>query len=748
MATLADSLVSSASRPLPIQVRADLTARKQRYHGQVYWVVKEPVGLNYFRFEEEEFAILNMLDGHSSLDEIAKRFEAEFPPQTIRVEELQQFIGTLHKSGLVVTAAPGQGVQLCKRRDEKRRRELLGSMTNVLAVRFKGFDPERVLNRLYPYTRWFFSKPMLILNICLALMALLLVVVQFDVFRSRLPSFESFFAAKNWLWLGLVLAITKVIHEFGHGLTCKHFGGECHEMGVMLLVLTPCLYCNVSDSWMLPNRWHRAAIGAAGMYVEIVIAAIATFLWWFSEPGPLNYICLNIMFISSVSTILFNANPLLRYDGYYILADVLEIPNLRQKATTILTRKLGAWCLGLEEPDDPFLPKRHQWLFVLYTIAAIFYRWFIVLSILFFLNKVFEPYGLKVLGQAIALVAIYGLFLQPLWKIYKFFSIPGRLGKVKRKRMVASLGLLICLVAAVLFIPLPASVYCPLVVQPRGAEPVYVEVAGVLADVQVQPGDYVQKNQLLAELKNYDIEIQIAKQQGILGSYEADLNVAYRLAHQDDATARRLPASRAAYNTAVEQLAQLEADREKLRLVAPCDGYVIPPPLAGEPPPASGELPQWSGTPFDKKNEGATLVPGERGLFCWIGDPEKLEAHLVIDQADIEFVDIGQNVEINLFQNSDRGIILTSTIAEIAPEELKSSPKHLASHSGGPLATEIDPSGVPRPLNTSYQATVPIENLDGAFRVGLTGTAKIQIPPRTLANRLWRYLRATFSFKL
>ena len=108
MATLADSLVSSSSRALPIRKRPDLSARKQRYHGHIYWVVKEPVGLNYFRFEEEEFAILNMLDGESSLDEIAKQFEAEFPPQTIRVEELQQFIGTLHRSGLVTTAAPGK----------------------------------------------------------------------------------------------------------------------------------------------------------------------------------------------------------------------------------------------------------------------------------------------------------------------------------------------------------------------------------------------------------------------------------------------------------------------------------------------------------------------------------------------------------------------------------------------------------------------------------------------------------------
>ena len=258
--------------------------------------------------------------------------------------------------------------------------------------------------------------------ITLGLAALSLIIVQFDVFHSRLPEFHYFFRAQNWLWLALTLCVTKVMHEFGHGLSCKHFGGECHEIGVMFLVLTPCLYCNVSDSWMLPNRWHRAAIGAAGMYVELVLASIATFIWWFSEPGPLNYICLNVMFVSSVSTVMFNANPLLRYDGYYILSDILEIPNLRQKASTILNRKLGKWCLGLEEPEDPFLPQRRQWLFATYTVASAIYRWVVTFSILYFLNRVFEPYGLKVLGQAIALARCTGLLIQPMWSDVQVFQ--------------------------------------------------------------------------------------------------------------------------------------------------------------------------------------------------------------------------------------------------------------------------------------------------------------------------------------
>ena len=264
MASLADSLVSSSSRRLPIRMRPDLSARRQRYQGRLYWVVKDPVALQYFRFEEEEFTILEMLDGQSSLDELADEFERRFPPQSIRVEELQ-FIGTLHRSGLVITDSPGQGDQLKKRRDERKTKELQQRFTNVLAIKFKGIDPEWLLTFLYsfPPVRWFFSRTAFFLCCLLCLSAALLIGVQFDEFQSKLPAFNTFFSAQNWLLIGAVLGCTKILHEFGHGLSCKHFGGECHEMGVMLLVLTPCLYCNVSDSWMLPNKWHRAAIGAA-----------------------------------------------------------------------------------------------------------------------------------------------------------------------------------------------------------------------------------------------------------------------------------------------------------------------------------------------------------------------------------------------------------------------------------------------------------------------------------------------------
>lgn len=744
MATLADSLVSSSSRKLPIRMRPDLRARQHRYQGRIYWVVKDPVGLQYFRFEEEEFAILQMLDGESSLDEVAERFEREFPPQTIRVEELQQFIGMLHRSNLVITDAVGQGAQLKKRRDERTSKERWATLANILSVRFKGIDPERLLNFLHPYVAWFFRTPAIICCCLLALAALTLVTVQFDVFRTRLPDFHTFFDAQNWLWLGITLAVTKVLHEFGHGMSCKHLGGECHEMGVMLLVMTPCLYCNVSDSWMLPNRWHRAAIGAAGMYVEVVLASICTFIWWFTEPGPLNYICLNVMFISSVSTIMFNANPLLRYDGYYILSDILEIPNLRQKASTILNRKLGKWCLGLEEPEDPFLPKRHQSLFALYTVASAVYRWVVTLSILYFLNKVFEPYGLKVLGQIIALGAIYGLVVQPFVNLYKFFKVPGRLGKVKRWRMYTTLGLLAALIAGVLFIPLPSHIYCPLEVQARGAASVYVDQPGILEEVFVKPGDVVQQGQPLAQLSDFSLEVTIAEREGQRDSYVEQLKSLQSLSFEERDLESRISEARAGLKDAEEQLKNSEGDRAKLRLVAPRAGTVLPPTLVANQT-ADGQLPTWSGSPLDEENLGATLMTGNK--LCEVGDPRWLEARLVIDQGDVDLVQRGQKVEVMLAQSAE--FVYVSEIERIEEKNLKVSPVHLSSLSGGELPTKMDDSGVARPMGQVFEAMVPLpEDQYELMRIGLVGKAKITTAPRTLGERLYRYLSRTFNFEL
>ena len=198
------------------------------------------------------------------------------------------------------------------------------------------------------------------------------------------------------------LAVVKIIHEFGHGLTAKHFGGEVHEMGILFLVLTPALYCDVTDSWLLPNKWKRIWISAAGIYVECFLASIATFVWWYSTPGLLNSLAMATMFICSVNTIMFNANPLLRYDGYYVMADWLEIPNLRIKSTQFFAYLIQEKVLGLEIPVQSYLPRSRRYLFVTYAMASYIYRWFVTFAILWFLSQVLKPYKLESVSYLLA----------------------------------------------------------------------------------------------------------------------------------------------------------------------------------------------------------------------------------------------------------------------------------------------------------------------------------------------------------
>ncbi len=724
-------------------MRPDLVVTKQRYQGRQFWIVKDPVGLNYFRFQEEEFSLLNWLDGVTSLDELRTRFEKQFAPQKITLEELGRLIGMLHQSGLVIAGVPGQGKQLLKRRWDRKKKEMLGALSNVLAIRFKGIDPERLLNWLYPKVGWFFSKTAAMFCLCLFAAALTLVLTHFDEFRAKLPSFHDFFGPQNWWVLAVAMCFTKILHEFGHGLSCKHFGGECHELGVMMLVLTPCLYCNVSDSWMLPNKWHRAFIGAAGMYVEICIASVATFVWWFSAPGLLNYLSLSTMFVCSVSTVVFNGNPLLRYDGYYILADVLEIPNLRQKATTILSRKLGAWCLGLEEPDDPFLPQRNQILFALYTVASTVYSWVVVFSILFFLNKVFQPYRLQVIGQIIAAAAIVSLVGRPLWSVGKFFYVPGRTDQVKKPRMYATMGIVAAVIAAFLFLPLPYHVYCTLQVQPHKPDPVYVDVGGRLETLHVKPGQTVEPGAPLADLKSIDLEISIAELQRQRDQYSAQLESLRRQRYDDASAGLQIPQVQKSLEAVEDELRDKKSDLDRLHLVAKRAGVVYPPPSM----PAKQhetKLASWHGTPLEDRNLGATLVPGT--LFCQIGDRDKFDALLIVDQADMDSVHLSQKVKVMLDQSP--GNVYHSEITELSPEPMAVVPKSLSNKAGGSIETKTDESGVPKPASTSYEARVPLDDSDNLLVPGLKGQAKIAADYHSLGWRLWRFIQSTFNFKL
>jgi len=743
MAT-AEAFRSSTTRPVGLRKRGDLDVNRQVYQGQAWFVVKDPISLHYFRFRPEEYALLEMLDGETSLEDLKEQFEERFPPRRITVEELARFVSTLHRSGLVIGDRPGQGPQLFERRRQRKWKEWVAWISNVMALRFRGIDPDWMLERLNPWLGWIFSPAAIAVLMSFALSALLLVLINFDVFRSKLPEFHQFFAAGNWLYLAIALGVTKVLHEFGHGLSCKYYGGECHEMGVMILVFTPCLYCDVSDSWMLPNKWKRAAIGAAGMYVEVVLAAIATYLWWNSNAGIFNQLCLDVMFVSSVSTILFNANPLLRYDGYYILSDVLEIPNLRQKATTILGRLASKWCLGIKQPDDPFLPQRKLGWFAFYAVASSLYGWFVTLSIFLFVWNVFKPYRLQVIGQILAGAAIWGLVIRPMQGMIKFLKVPGRRDEVKATNLTTTILVAGLVIAAIALIPLPQRVWCAAELRPRGEETVYVSEAGRLDKLLVEPDDEVVKGQTLAELSSLELELEIAELEGRRRDAESRLASLQRERYSDPSAALEIGTITETLKSVGEQLARKRRDRQELTLVAPRAGVVLPAPGVPERPDPSGRLPAWTGHALDPENLGATFTPGT--VLCMIGDRERFEVVMVIDQTEVEFVQRGQPVDLKLDAFPWR--TFSGQIDQIAESEIEAGSERLSVKAGGPVPTKTDEAGREMPISTSYEALMTIDDAEGVFTPGMRGTARIKVGSRTVGQWLLRLLWQTFIFRM
>ncbi len=727
-------------------MRADLRFVPQTWQGREYFVARDPVSLRFYRFEAEEYAILRMLDGRRSADQVRREFAACFAPQKITPGELFQFIGSLYRSCLLISDAPGQSLRLLNREVRNRRRVRRAALSGILAIRLRGFDPDGLLTWLNRRVGWIFSGPAVAACVTMMIASLALLIVNFESFQARLPSLDLFFSGGNWILLGIVLATTKVLHELGHGLACKRMGSHCHGMGVMFLVLMPCLYCDVSDSWMLKSKWKRAAIAAAGMYVEFVLASLCVFLWWFSEPGFFNTVALNIVVVCSVSTLLFNANPLMRYDGYYILSDLIEVPNLRQKSSRVLARAATRWGLGIESAPDPFMPVRHRWLFACYSLAAVAWRWIITLSIFWFLYRLLEPYGLRLVGQAIAVLALYGLVGTPLVQLFRFLKTPGRISTMKPSRAAITAGLVIAVLAGILAIPVPHEIRCGFVTQPRDASPVYVEAAGALRRILVEPGDRVVVGQPLVQLASPDLEARTVSLEGELAIADVRHRIVAFQASFNPNSAREIESAEASRDAVARQLEQHRRNVELMTVRAPIEGRVVSAAwTAREDDEQSGRLAAWYGHPLESRNTGAWLESGT--IVCTIApEGEGTEAILAIDQSDIEFVASGNDVRL-WFRQSPGGL-LESTIDVISPVEMRYVPRGLDSRRGGDLLTTTDEGGRDVPVSTTYEVRVKLPHCGPYVESGATGLARVRTGHLTIGQRLWRLACKTFRFDL
>lgn len=724
-----------SNQPLRLRMRADLNIQPLLFGGKKYWGIKDPISLQYYQLRDEEFFILQLLDGKSSFDTIRHQYEQKFLPQKLEATQLQGFLSHLHQAGLIIADAFGQGEILLERRTQKQTKKFRSQFMNPLAIRFRGIDPHRLLNRLQPWVTFCFTPLFLSATLILMFAAISLIFLQLDSVIAQLPDFATFFEAKNLLLLGISLAFVKILHELGHAMACKQFGGECHEMGVMLLAFIPCLYVNVSDAWTMPNKWHRIIVSAAGIFVELVISSLCVFLWWFSYPGLFHSLCLNIVFVCSVSTLLLNGNPLLRYDGYYILLDLLEVPNLRQRAQTIVSNRLHHWFFGHKAEALLKEPKRLRRFLFFYGIASVVYRWFIIVVILTVCYYVLEPYGLEVIAQILGAFILMGMLIVPLKSGFNEIQTYSKAGQIQWRRFFVRSLIVAVLLGCLLFIPLPHRITAPALIELQNAKHVYVITPGFLKTAAT-PQTILQQGALIAELQNDEIELEALKLNGQINEQKTRIMTLEKRQLDDPEAAQELPTAKEQLADLKDQLRQRQTDLQRLKLKAPITGTLIPA-MQKQSAAEEDSLSTWSGSPLDQENRNCFL---ERGtLLCTLGDTDKLQARLVIHQEEVEFIKTGQPVRILLDEYP--GQLLNGTIQEIAEIDIEDLHPNLVHREE--LVTEADAKGKHQLSDTSYLALVTLDPSPERPLIYSVGQAKIAVSAESLGQKAYRQLRKT-----
>ena len=723
---------------IALRRRADLVISTQRQHGETVYVLKDPLSLRYFRLDDYEYAIFRMLNARSTYGQILQRLECDYPQLLITEPDVRAFVASLYHNALVIGDRPGQGLQLKQRHDLSRKQRRQALIRNVLAIRLPGFDPTALLNTIYPWSAWFFSKLSLFAVMASAIVALSVLAVQITTLPAELVAMHQYFGPGNWLLLALTLAITKMLHEFGHALSCRKFDGECHEIGVMLLVLTPCLYCDVSDSWLLSNRWHRAAIAAAGMYVEVMLASLATLVWANTDPGTVHYLALQVMLICGASTLLFNGNPLARYDGYYILADLVDVPNLRNEAAAALRAVVWRILTGVERQ-----PCRPSWKLALFGLGVVLYRWVLLTCILWFLYQFFNAQGLDVVWQFIAATTLMAIVVTPLWRLIKELSKQEVRKQMKHRHVIATSAIAGSIAGIAFLLPLPCYVYSPCELRVAGATPVYAPRTASLERLFVAPGQAVQTGQPLAQLTNVDLDLETTRLESATQSHQMLLHRLKYQRYDNDDAASAIPQAEELLIATREQLDERRRDLAAMTLTSSRPGVVLVPHRKAH---ATDHLTlaTWSGSPLDDKNASCVLAQGD--VVCEVGDPKQLEAVLVVDQANVEELLLGQTADVVF--DAYPWQTLRGEVGEIARQKLDQTPASLSVRAGGGVASKVDAQGVEHPISTSYTVRVPLAGQFSRLTPGMRGTAKIRVGQRTIANRLWQTLCRTFHFGL
>lgn len=483
------------------ELRKHVRIHTHRYRGNRWYVLEDPITGQNRRLSPEAYWIIGLMNGRRTVDELwtlsSERLGETMPTH----EELIQLISGLYQGNVICFQSSGDISELFEREYEARKKKLLGKLKSPLSIQIPLVDPEKFLRKTERYVAPVFSKAAALIWIGMVIFLLVAAVQYWQPLTSGIS--DRVLAAENLLLIWVIYPIIKLLHEFGHGYAVKRHGGEVHEMGVMLLVMMPVPYVDATASGAFRSKYHRMLVGAAGMIVEVFIAALAMLVWVNAEPGLIKSIAYNTLFIAGVSTVLVNGNPLLRFDGYYVLADFLEIPNLSQKANQAWGWIVKRFCFGIESLERPGESGREFAWLACYGIASLIYRLFLTLTIVLFVaGKYFF------IGIVLAMWSFIGVWLWPaITTVRKAWSDSDIRREGREPVLVVSIAA-VALIVLLAVIPFPLSTSVQGVVQFSEDQRVLMEEA-CFAEQVLPHGSAVQPGDVLIRCRNPDLSTRV-----------------------------------------------------------------------------------------------------------------------------------------------------------------------------------------------------------------------------------------------
>jgi putative peptide zinc metalloprotease protein len=592
---------------------------------------------------------------------------------------------------------------------------------NLLFIRIPLLDPDHFLERWVGALGWIFSWFGMILWLILMATGLYFVIGNFS---ELIRQSSDVLAPDNLILLYLSLVMIKICHEFGHAFACKKFGkvsgngGQVHTMGVMFLVFFPLPYMDASSAWAFRKKWHRVVVGTAGMMVELAVAGVAAVVWANTSTGTVHIIAYNLIFVASVSTVIFNGNPLLRFDGYYILSDLLEIPNLGPRSRAFLYYVVKRYCWGLKRAHNPAHTRGERAWFVFYSIASTAYRIFICIRILLFLNDRL-PEELFILVPIIAGTAIVAWVCVPLGKFVRFLATGPELTRTRFRAVGTTLAAVAAIIACLGVLPLPDHFRVEGIVEPVQLAIVHAASDGFVTDFMASGADTAVGGPPLLKAVNPRLE---AERKTLVAERRA-LGARRRLARLHEIAAAQILDEQ--IQALDEKIARVEFELLSLELR---------PPLAGT----------WV-SPDIEKATGVYLRRGQQ--IGYLANLDEVLIRATAGQAVAAMLVEHAYKQMEIRVKNRPAAMLTGEIEQILPAGQELLPSEALGYAvGGTMPTLTQDPRDTRAAEMFFEIRIkPDPNSPVRLLTGQRVVARIKMPSKPLVAQWWRSLRQLFQ---